>query len=118
MNKALYNQFIILLTSRLLQTNKCVRPYSSLEQRKSNMSKEFSLLAPGWNRENRELSFGSWLVQRGSHLLLYFILSFTDSQLVLTIWQLKSYSFLFDLYGEVGYQIKQIRVCDLLSSLS
>jgi hypothetical protein len=36
------------------------------------MSEGLSPLAPGWYRESRELSFGLKLVQRGSHLLLYF----------------------------------------------
>jgi hypothetical protein len=55
--------FIILLFIRLI--------------RDLDRSEELSPLTPGWYRESRKLSFGPWLVQRVSHLLLYYFL-YTD----------------------------------------
>jgi hypothetical protein len=42
-----------------------------------DISEELFPLAPDWYRESREFSFGPWLVQRGSHLLLYLFYHFT-----------------------------------------
>jgi hypothetical protein len=44
-----------------------------------------SPLAPSWYRESRKLSFGPWLIQRDSHLLLYSFWYFTGSYLLLAI---------------------------------
>jgi hypothetical protein len=86
----------------------CGRPYSSLDFTlfyyiilfsrliwDLGMSEGFSPLTPSWYRESREISFGPWLVQRGSNLLLYSFCHFTGSYLFLAIWQLKSYYIMF-----------------------
>jgi hypothetical protein len=57
-----------------------------------SMPKGLYPLAPSWYRESRELSFSPWLVQRVFYLYYISFCLYTDSYLILAIWQLKSYS--------------------------
>jgi hypothetical protein len=63
-----------------------------------------SPLAPSWYRENRELSFSPWLLQRVSNLLLY---SFCHSRIIISFWWYDNWShtlihLLFILWGRLS----------------